>query len=246
MVADGYYVMLNPLPVGTHTIEFGGALDATELLGFTFELHIKYEVTVAGGAVTARPAGDAPRPAPPSGGAGRDFAWPPAGAGSKVPDSRPFTIVRRRRRARRGRPMSDPRARRPRPVRPPDVTRLLDAAAAGDRQAAADLLPLVYDELRKLAAARLAAEAPGPHPRATALVHEAYLRLVGRDAPRLDRPRALLRGRRRGHAPHPGRGRPAQAGRRSAAAAGHRVDAGRPAAGRPRRPTTTCSPWTRP
>ena len=45
-----------------------------------------------------------------------------------------------------------------------DVTRLLDAAAAGDPQAAADLLPLVYDELRKLAAARLAAERPGPDP----------------------------------------------------------------------------------
>jgi hypothetical protein len=43
-----------------------------------------------------------------------------------------------------------------------DVTRLLDAAAAGDRRAAADLLPLVYDELRKLAAARMAAETPGP------------------------------------------------------------------------------------
>ena len=60
-----------------------------------------------------------------------------------------------------------------------DVTRLLDAAAAGDRQAAADLLPLVYDELRKLAAARMAAEAPGHTLDATALVHEAYLRLVG-------------------------------------------------------------------
>src|ERR1700674_4128499 len=60
-----------------------------------------------------------------------------------------------------------------------DVTRLLDAAAAGDREAAADLLPLVYDELRKLAAARMAAEAPGHTLDATALVHEAYLRLVG-------------------------------------------------------------------
>src|SRR5271166_713667 len=59
-----------------------------------------------------------------------------------------------------------------------DVTRLLDAAAAGDRQAAADLLPLVYDELRKLAATRLAAEAPGHTLQATALVHEAYVRLV--------------------------------------------------------------------
>src|SRR6476661_3030102 len=61
----------------------------------------------------------------------------------------------------------------------PDVTRLLDAAAAGDRRAAADLLPLVYDEMRKLAAARMAAEAPGHTLDATALVHEAYLRLVG-------------------------------------------------------------------
>jgi RNA polymerase sigma factor (TIGR02999 family) len=60
-----------------------------------------------------------------------------------------------------------------------DVTRLLDAAAAGDRQAAADLLPLVYDELRQLAAARMAAEAPGHTLDATALVHEAFLRLVG-------------------------------------------------------------------
>jgi RNA polymerase sigma factor (TIGR02999 family) len=60
-----------------------------------------------------------------------------------------------------------------------DVTCLLDAAAAGDRRAAADLLPLVYDELRQLAAARMAAEAPGHTLDATALVHEAYLRLVG-------------------------------------------------------------------
>src|SRR3954452_19735474 len=60
-----------------------------------------------------------------------------------------------------------------------DVTRLLEAAAAGDRQAAADLLPLVYDELRKLATARMAAEAPGHTLNPTALVHEAYLRLVG-------------------------------------------------------------------
>ncbi|QJX01064.1 ECF-type sigma factor [Frigoriglobus tundricola] len=59
-----------------------------------------------------------------------------------------------------------------------DVTRLLDAAAAGDRRAAADLLPLVYDELRKLATARMGAEVPGHTLDATALVHEAYLRLV--------------------------------------------------------------------
>src|SRR5262245_36268944 len=61
----------------------------------------------------------------------------------------------------------------------PDVTRLLDAAATGDRHAAAQLLPLVYDELRQLAAARMAAEAPGHTLDATALVHDAYLRLVG-------------------------------------------------------------------
>jgi len=60
-----------------------------------------------------------------------------------------------------------------------DVTRLLDAAAAGDRRAAAELLPLVYDELRTLAAARMSAESPGHTLDATALVHEAYLRLIG-------------------------------------------------------------------
>jgi RNA polymerase sigma factor (TIGR02999 family) len=65
-----------------------------------------------------------------------------------------------------------------------DVTRLLDDAAAGDPRAAANLLPLVYDELRQLAAARLAAERPGQTLQATALVHEAYLRLVGGDQPR--------------------------------------------------------------
>jgi RNA polymerase sigma factor (TIGR02999 family) len=60
-----------------------------------------------------------------------------------------------------------------------NVTRLLEAANRGDRKAAADLLPLVYDELRKLAAAKMAAENPGHTLNATALVHEAYLRLVG-------------------------------------------------------------------
>lgn len=60
-----------------------------------------------------------------------------------------------------------------------DVTRLLDAAAAGDGQAAAELLPLLYDQLRKLAAAQVAREMPGQTLDATALVHEAYLRLVG-------------------------------------------------------------------
>src|SRR5436190_24392985 len=60
-----------------------------------------------------------------------------------------------------------------------DVTLLLDAAAAGDAKAAAELLPLVYDELRRLAAARLADEPSGNTLQPTALVHEAYLRLVG-------------------------------------------------------------------
>jgi RNA polymerase sigma factor (TIGR02999 family) len=64
-----------------------------------------------------------------------------------------------------------------------DVTRLLEGAAAGDPKAAADLLPLVYDELRRLAAARLADERPGHTLQATALVHEAYLRLVGGSQP---------------------------------------------------------------
>src|SRR5213592_452500 len=59
-----------------------------------------------------------------------------------------------------------------------DVTRLIDAAAAGDPKAAAELLPLVYEELRRLAAQKLAQEAPGQTLQATALVHEAYLRLV--------------------------------------------------------------------
>ena len=61
----------------------------------------------------------------------------------------------------------------------PDVTRLLDAAEAGDPHAAGQLLPLVYDELRRLAAAQMAHEKPGQTLDATALVHEAYLRLVG-------------------------------------------------------------------
>jgi RNA polymerase sigma factor (TIGR02999 family) len=62
-----------------------------------------------------------------------------------------------------------------------EVTRLIDAAAAGHPAAAAQLLPLVYAELRKLADARLAAERPGHTLQATALVHEAFLRLVGPD-----------------------------------------------------------------
>jgi len=60
-----------------------------------------------------------------------------------------------------------------------NVTQILSAIDAGDPQAAAQLLPLVYDELRKLAAGHMANEAPGHTLDATALVHEAYLRVVG-------------------------------------------------------------------
>jgi RNA polymerase sigma factor (TIGR02999 family) len=60
-----------------------------------------------------------------------------------------------------------------------EVTRILSAIEQGDAQAAGQLLPLVYDELRRLAAAQLAREKPGLTLEATALVHEAYLRLVG-------------------------------------------------------------------
>src|SRR6516225_8846244 len=60
-----------------------------------------------------------------------------------------------------------------------EVTRILSAIEEGDPHAAEQLLPLVYDELRQLAAQKLAQEKPGQTLQATALVHEAYLRLVG-------------------------------------------------------------------
>src|SRR5512140_1504299 len=59
-----------------------------------------------------------------------------------------------------------------------EVTRVLSAIEQGDPQAAEELLPLVYDELRKLAAEKMAQEKPGQTLQATALVHEAYIRLV--------------------------------------------------------------------
>ncbi len=62
-----------------------------------------------------------------------------------------------------------------------NVTQLLDAIQAGQAQASTELLPLVYQELRQLAAAKLADEKPGQTLQATALVHEAWLRLVGTD-----------------------------------------------------------------
>ena len=82
-----------------------------------------------------------------------------------------------------------------------DVTRILSAIEQGDPLASEGLLPLVYDELRKLAAARLAQEKPGQTLQATALVHEAYLRLV--DAATIRRSgqsRPLLRRRGRSDA----------------------------------------------
>src|SRR5689334_16555379 len=66
----------------------------------------------------------------------------------------------------------------PRPQPMSEVTRILSAIEKGDPHAAGQLLPLVYDELRKLAANRLAQESPGQTLQPTALVHEAYLRLV--------------------------------------------------------------------
>ena len=65
-----------------------------------------------------------------------------------------------------------------------EVTRILSALDGGDPRASEQLLPLVYEELRRLAAARMAAEAPGVTLQATALVHEAYLRLVDDGAER--------------------------------------------------------------
>jgi RNA polymerase sigma factor (TIGR02999 family) len=64
-----------------------------------------------------------------------------------------------------------------------DVTRILSAMQQGDRQAAEQLLPLVYAELRQLAAQKLAHETPGQTLQPTALVHEAYLRLLGGETP---------------------------------------------------------------
>jgi RNA polymerase sigma factor (TIGR02999 family) len=72
-----------------------------------------------------------------------------------------------------------------------EVTRILSAIEQGDPSAAEHLLPLVYDELRKLAADRLAKEKPGQTLQATALVHEAYLRLVGDQAARTDSEEAI-------------------------------------------------------
>jgi DNA-directed RNA polymerase specialized sigma24 family protein len=65
------------------------------------------------------------------------------------------------------------------PRRMSDVTQILTSIEQGDPKAADELLPLVYQELRRLAANKMASQAPGQTLQATALVHEAYLRLVG-------------------------------------------------------------------
>src|SRR5262245_42863441 len=67
-----------------------------------------------------------------------------------------------------------------------EVTRILSQIEAGDLKAASQLLPLVYDELRKLAASKLTQENPGQTLQATALVHEAFLRLVATPDGKLD------------------------------------------------------------
>ena len=89
-----------------------------------------------------------------------------------------------------------------------EVTRILQAIQDGDPTAAEDLLPIVYDHLRRLAAWQMSRESPGQTLQPTALVHEAWLRLVGAGDPQWE-------GRRRGRsdAAHPDRHRPAQTGR---------------------------------
>ena len=67
-----------------------------------------------------------------------------------------------------------------------DATQILSAIEQGDQNAASQLLPLVYDELRRLATQKLANEKPGQTLQATALVHESYLRLIGDDHPGWD------------------------------------------------------------
>ena len=80
------------------------------------------------------------------------------------------------------------------------VTLILEAIQRGDSKAADELLPLIYEELRRLAAHKMAHEAPGQTLQPTALVHEAWLRLVGEADPQFAEPRAFLRRCRGSHA----------------------------------------------
>ena len=103
----------------------------------------------------------------------------------------------------------------------PDVTQLLHAVEAGDLKAAEELIPLIYDELRRVAAVKMSKEAPGQTLQPTALVHEAYLRLISGSQPKfkdrqhfyhtaaevmrrilVDRARAKLAAKRGGKAEH--------------------------------------------
>src|SRR3954453_14030820 len=145
-----------------------------------------------------------------------------------------------------------------------EVTRILSAIESGDPKAAEQLLPLVYDELRRLAAERMAQEKPGQTLQATALVHEAYLRLVGGEQPRdwdgrghffaaaAEAMRRILLDRARHK-----QTRKAGGGRRRLGLAGHGGARGggggapAPASTKTSRPwrrgtATACSPWTRP
>ena len=128
-----------------------------------------------------------------------------------------------------------------------EVTRILSAIEQGDPQAAEQLLPLVYDELRRLAAEKMAQEKPGQTLQATALVHEAYIRLVDVEkAQHWDSPGPLLRRRGRGHAADSGRERPSQ---RRAPNGGGQLPAHGPVGRRSQPiddPRSTFWPWTRP
>jgi RNA polymerase sigma factor (TIGR02999 family) len=120
---------------------------------------------------------------------------------------------------------------------PHDVTILLHAIAQGDRKASGELLPLVYEELRRLAATYMSREGVGQTLQATALVHEAYLRLIGTEDPGWDNRghffgaaaqamRRILvdRARRRGRIRHGGENRRVELDERAVAGDGPSID----------------------
>ena len=88
---------------------------------------------------------------------------------------------------------------------PADVTSLLNKLAAGDQEAAVQLVPLVYEELRHLAARRLRHERPDHTLQATALVHEAYMKLAAQRDAKMAKPGAVFRRGLASDAPNPGR-----------------------------------------
>ena len=125
-----------------------------------------------------------------------------------------------------------------------EVTRILSAIDQGDAQAAEQLLPLVYDELRRLAAQKLSHEKPGQTLQATALVHEAYIRLVGPEDQNWDSRghffAAAAEAMRRILVENARRKQNRSGGGRQRVA----IDAVSQSTVDPRR--TTCSPWTKP